>query len=211
MTLLRWDGAALVPCAEPGTAPDVVDSWLVAEGDVRNWELHRQRFGHPEFMDVVRARMPREGRWFPRVEKHGDELYLRVRPAPPLRTEMVLWVPPTPDPRREPRVKGPDLEVLGRLREQAQEFGADDALLWTPDGLVAEGAHCAVAWWEGGRLMVPEHPRQLPSTTVAATRERREVGTRPITVEELQTFPVWVGSALHGWTPVVRWVGKTYL
>ena len=211
MTLYRWDGGALVEAVEPGSEPDVVDSWLLADGVVRNWHHHCARFGHADFMAAVRAVLPGEGEWFPRVEKHGSALYLRLRPAPPLRTQTVLWVPPTPDPRREPTVKGPDLAVLGELRAQAQAHGADDALLWTPDGLVAEGAHCALAWEEDGRLMVPEHPRQLPSTTVAGTRELRDVGTRPITVEELQTFPVWAGSALHGWTPVVGWSGTTLL
>ena len=207
MTLLRWDDRVWMPTEEPGTTPDVVDSWLQRDGHVDYWHLHKRRFGHAGFMDAAVARVCAEGWWFPRVEKHGDVLYLRVRPAPALRTETVLWIPATPDPRRRPRVKGPDLEVLRDLREQAQGFGADDALLWTADGLVAEGAHCAVSWWEDGRLMVPEHPDQLPSTTVAATRQRREVDTRPITVEELRTFPVWAGSALHGWTRVVGWVG----
>ncbi|MDO5668557.1 MAG: aminotransferase class IV [Corynebacterium sp.] len=203
--MYRWDGAGLVECAEPTTTPDVVDSWLVQGGHVAHWHLHVARFGHPEFMAAVRV--PAEGAWFPRVEKHGEELYLRVRPAPPLRTQTVLWVPPTPDPRLNPTVKGPDLGVLGELRAQAQALGADDAVLWTGDGLVAEGANCALAWWEDGHLMFPEHPEQLPSTTVQATREAYSfTGTRPITPEELQTFPVWAGSALHGWTEVVGWV-----
>ena len=202
----RWDGAALVECADPGTEPDVVDSWLVQDGHMAHPHLHVARFGHPEFMAAVPGRVPVEGAWFPRVEKHGPELYLRVRPAPPLRTQTVLWVPPTPDPRREPRVKGPDLRVLGELRALAQIHGADDAVLWTDDGLVAEGANCALAWWEDGRLMFPEHPRQLPSTTVQATREALSfTGARPITVDELLTFPVWAGSALHGWTEVTGW------
>ncbi|MDO5512407.1 aminotransferase class IV [Corynebacterium sp.] len=206
--MYRWDGSALVGCEEPDTAPDVVDSWLVSEGTVRNWRHHCARFGNAEFMAAVREVLPGEGAWFPRVEKHGCALYLRLRSAPPLRSQTVLWVPPTPDPRRFPGVKGPDLAVLGELRAQAREHGADDALLWTPDGLVVEGANCAIAWVEDGRFMVPEHPRQLPSTTVAGTRELRDVGSRPITVEELRTHPVWVGSALHGWTPVVGWRGK---
>lgn len=206
----RWDGAGLVPAAEPTTAPDQVDSWLVADGHVAHPHLHVARFGHPEFLDAVPGRVPVAGEWFPRVEKHGSGLYLRVRPAPPLRTETVLWVPPTPDPRRVPRVKGPDLGVLGELRAQAQQHGADDAVLWTGDGLVAEGANCALAWWEDGQLMFPEHPGQLPSTTAQATREAlSSTATRPITVDELRTFPVWAGSALHGWTEVVGWVGDS--
>ena len=210
MTLYRWDGSALVECAEPGTAPDVVDSWLVRDGHVSHWHLHGERFGHPWFMHAVRGALPCEGLWFPRVEKHGDVLYLRLRPAPPLRTETVLWIPPSPDPRRAPRVKGPDLGVLGELRERAQEYGAHDALLWTPDRLVPEGANCAVAWWEDGELFFPEHPGQLRSVTAWATWEAlTDTARRPISVEELLTLPVWAGSALHGWTEVVGWVGPS--
>src|SRR5690606_10083461 len=103
--------------------------------------------------------------------------------------------------------KGPDLPVLGRLREQAQSHGADDAVLWSANGLIVEGANCALVWWERGGLMIPEHPDQLPSVTVAATGKMLgTLGRRPITLSELQGFPVWAGSALHGWTEVSSWV-----
>lgn len=215
MTLLRWGGAELVPAAEPDSHPDVVDSWLEHDGYVGSRHLHEGRFAGSlpgmevgDFLTAVRRAVPHEGNWFPRVEAHGQTLYLRVRPAPPLRTRTVLWVPPEPDPRVAPRVKGPDLAVLAELRAQAQEHGADDALLWSADGLVVEGANCAVAWWEGDRLMVPEHPGQLSSVTVTATREMLDgVGQRPVTPTELRQYPVWAGSALHGWTEVVGWVG----
>lgn len=212
--MYRWNGAELVVCPEPGTSPDVVDSWLEHEGYVGSWYLHVERFAAslPEldvqgFLDVVRGYIPHEGNWFPRVEAHGTELYLRVRPAPPLRTRTTLWIPPTPDPRLVPRTKGPDLPVLGRLREQAQSHGADDAVLWSANGLIVEGANCALVWWERGGLMIPEHPDQLPSVTVAATGKMLgTLGRRPITLSELQGFPVWAGSALHGWTEVSSWV-----
>ncbi|GAB3694623.1 aminotransferase class IV [Corynebacterium nasicanis] len=224
--IYRWDGAELVECADPGTAPEVVDSWLVDDGEVVRRDLHASRFinsahhlvggsgdfgwgyfpGISEFLAAVHETVPSQGVWFPRIEVHGESMYLRIRPAPPLRTGTVLWVPPTPDPRRAPRVKGPDLQVLAELRAQAQTYGADDAVLWTRDGFVVEGAHSALAWWEGETLMFPEHEGQLPSVTAQATCEVLPTGTRPITVEELRTLPVWAGSALHGWTEVTGWV-----
>lgn len=215
MSLLRWDGVGLVSAEEPESSPDVADSWLEHDGYVGSRYLHEERFAGSlpgtetsGFLAAVRAAVRHEGNWFPRIEAHGQMLYLRVRPAPPLRTRTVLWVPPEPDPRVAPRVKGPDLPVLAELRARAQEHGADDALLWSADGLVVEGANCALAWWERGRLMVPEHPGQLPSVTVAATRALLDdVGQRPVTIAELQQYPVWAGSALHGWTEVVGWVG----
>lgn len=210
----RWDGTRLVAAQEPAGAPDVADSWLEHDGYVGGWHLHRQRFSASlpahdvrDFLDAVRARIPHQGNWFPRIEAHGDELYLRVRPAPPLRTTTTLWLPPTPDPRRTPRVKGPDLPVLGELRTQAQQHGADDALLHSAEGLVVEGANCALGWWEDDEFMVPAHPDRLPSVTVAAHTEiLGPPGTRPITPAELRRFPVWAGSALHGWTEVDAWL-----
>jgi branched-subunit amino acid aminotransferase/4-amino-4-deoxychorismate lyase len=38
---------------------------------------------------------------------------------------------------------------------EATAAGADDALLLTPDGAVAEGTRWSVFWWEGRRLMTP--------------------------------------------------------
>lgn len=213
-TLWRWNGTALVAAHEPGTSPDVVDSWLERDGHVGSWHLHRRRFAASlpgldvdDFLDEVRRRIPHEGQWFPRVEAHGEDLYLRVRPAPELRTGTVLWIPPTPDPRLFPLTKGPDLPALGELRAQARARGADDAVLYTEDGLVVEGANCALAWWEDGGLMIPEHPRRMPSVTVAATAEiLGALGARPVTLAELRGFPVWAGSALQGWTEVTAWV-----
>lgn len=213
-TFWRWDGTALVAAAEPDTAADVVDSWLEHDGYVGGWHLHQERFAASlsglevaDFLAAVRPAVPHQGQWFPRVEAHGKELYLRIRPSPPLRTATVLHVPSLPDARRFPRTKGPDLALLADLRTQAQALGADDAVLYSADGLVSEGAHCALAWWEDGRLMVPEHPDQLPSVTVAATAGiLGGLGRRPVTVEELMRHPVWAGSALHGWTVVTGWV-----
>ncbi|QGU04128.1 aminotransferase class IV [Corynebacterium comes] len=213
-TLWRWDGSGLVAAEEPESSPDVVDSWLEHDGYVGSWHLHRERFSASlpgldvtDFLAAVRPVVPHQGQWFPRIEAHGDDLYLRVRPAPSLRTSTVLHVPSRPDARRSPRVKGPDLALLADLRSQAQALGADDAVLYSADGLVSEGANCALAWWEEGRLMVPAHPDQLPSVTVAATAAIcGGLGRRPVTAEELMRHPVWAGSALHGWTIVTGWV-----
>ncbi|WJY62933.1 Aminotransferase class IV [Corynebacterium atrinae] len=210
--IFRWSGSCLVESAEPPSAVDVADSWLVDDGRVAQWERHRNRFlgnipGAESFLAHVPGCVPGVGRWFPRIEAHGAELYLRVRPAQTLREDTVLWVPPGPEQRERPLVKGPDLEWCAQLRAQAHALGADDALLWTDDGLVAEAAHSALAWEENGRMMFARHPRQLPSVTAAATRALVPGwGAREVTVGELVDLPVWAGNALHGWTPVMGWV-----
>lgn len=210
--IFRWTGSALVEAAEPSTPWSVVDSWLVDDGHVAHWERHCRRFsdhvpGAAGFLAQVPDCVPRAGRWFPRIEAHGTELYLRLRPAPALRTETVLWIPPVPDQREHPHIKGPDLAWCAQLRAQAGELGADDALLWTEPGQAVEAAHSALAWEEDGRVMFVRHPRQLPSVTAAATRALLpDAGEREISVAELPHLPVWVGNALHGWTPVTGWV-----
>ncbi|RNE48526.1 aminotransferase class IV [Corynebacterium alimapuense] len=214
--ILRWEGRDLVSSIEPESAPEVIDSWLVSHGVVAGWAHHRHRFAASlpgidteEFLDAAYQACPEHGRWFPRAEAHGGQLFLRLRPAPELRHQTVLHIPEQCDPRSRPKTKGPDLAVLAQLRLSAQGLGADDALLYGSDGRVVEAAHAAIAWWEDDRLMFPEHSDQLPSVTVAATREvLNDTGSRPISVEELSGgLPVWVGSALHGWTPVTGWIG----
>lgn len=213
--ILKWTGSHLVPTTEPVTRPDVVDSWLETDGYYSSTlDRHQQRFseslpgiGITDFWAAVRIAVPHLGRWFPRIEAHGDELYLRVRPAPELRTTTVLYIPDYPDPRRHPRIKGPDLQILAQMRDEARSHGADDALLYSSGGRVSEAANSAVVWWEGDDLFLPEHPDQLPSVTVAETQEIvGKIYRRTISVDKLLNYPTWVGSALHGWTIVTAWV-----
>jgi len=142
----------------------LVDSFLAVDGRVRDLGDHEERFrdgcaalglptaGLPSFLEAARTVLPREGRWFPRFEAHADGglvIWLRQAPAPG--REVRLRVHPGPDPRRHPRVKGPDLAVLAELRRQAVEHGADDAVLTGPGGVVLEAAHSGLLWWHGDR------------------------------------------------------------
>lgn len=52
-------------------------------------------------------------------------------------------------------VKTTDREVFDRAREEAVSRGADEALLLTADGWIAEGTLFAVGWFEGAILRVP--------------------------------------------------------
>lgn len=198
----------------------VADSFLLADGLVRGLEMHRSRFGNgcarygvpvDEFWESEVAAFPQQGKWFPRFELHTDlSLALSMRPAPPLRTDVTVEVYDGPDPRRQPLVKGPDLEVLGALREASP---ADDVLLTGPDGLALEAAYASLVWWEGDVLCVP--PRGLPvlpSVTVALIRRiarsrRVEVAERARRIDELDGAEAWLVNALHGIRPVREWVG----
>ncbi|GAA3632932.1 hypothetical protein GCM10022223_59080 [Kineosporia mesophila] len=232
---LLWRGPGeFVPATRPaGPGPPVADSWLVDEGRCRGIDEHRARFvrsvsmmdDHPpsvpsltsgwanRFMDDVLAVLPRSGRWFPRVDRTGDELTLWIRPAPEPSSEVVLWGPGVPDPRTRPGVKGPDLPRLADLRRRAALAGAGEAVLVSPDGAVLEGALSTLLWWRGDVLCSP--PRSdatLPGVTwrlLEGIAERRGVETRsenvpPVALEGLE---VWSVSALHGIRAVTGWRG----
>ena len=254
------------------TALLVADSFLVDDGRVRGLSLHRARFtascsAHGidagGFFDAVIAELPREGRWFPRLEltdkdlelgtgaerglRTGAELGLatgtefelrigaqpevgigrepplagrvelgwRLRPAPEYGGPVAVLPYDRPDPRRQPRVKGPDLELLGALRDRAAASdGAGEVLLCGRAGEVLEGAYTSLLWWEDDVLCLPPADLLvLPSVTVSLLRgvaaERGvEVAERRRTIAELDGREAWLVNALHGIRPVRAWLGS---
>lgn len=200
---------------------EVVDSYLLDDGKVVGWREHEGRFlamavaaGAEEravaaFLAQLRRELPRRGRWFPKIifDSVSGELDVDVRPAPRLRTESTLWLPATEDPRVAPRVKGPDLPVLAALRAQAQELGADDAVLHR-SGEVSEAAHGTLLLFDGaggGEPFVPGAGQEvLESVTLRRTMAAPD--RRRVPVVELPEYAAWLGSALHGWSPVTQWV-----
>jgi branched-subunit amino acid aminotransferase/4-amino-4-deoxychorismate lyase len=143
----------------------VADSFLVAQGKVRGLGLHRARFtascaaagadGAGEFWDDQAGRLPGFGRWFPRFELWSEpdgarRFAVQVRPAPTPGGRVRVAVHRGPDPRTNPRVKGPDLDALGALKtEAAASTGADEVLLVDADGVAVEAAYSSLGWWEG--------------------------------------------------------------
>ena len=198
----------------------VADSLLVANGKVRGIELHRSRFVGScaaagveagSFWDEQVGRLPGFGRWFPRFElRLSGELAVQLRPAPPIGGRVRVAVHEGPDPRVAPRVKGPDLELLGKLKESAPDR-ADEILLLDEDGTVLEAAYAAVAWWEDDVLCFPPSDRPLlPSVTAALLRriaagQGVEVAERACTPADLQSREVWLLNALHGIRPIHAW------
>ena len=173
-TTFRWRDGALVARDDCDIAPAAVeaaDSWLVTEGRVLALDVHRGRFftaiprgryrqlDPSAFWDAAIAAIPRTGDWFPRVELRsrlgGPELLFRLREAPARHRSIVLSTFHGREPRRSPRVKGPDLEAMLRLRTEAQSGGADEAVLLSPEGWVAEGSTTCLAWWRGDALAIP--------------------------------------------------------
>jgi branched-subunit amino acid aminotransferase/4-amino-4-deoxychorismate lyase len=204
------------------------DSWLVADGHVRAVDRHWARFSAacgehgvaPEALATFRAgverAVPAHGRWFPRIELREDgELAVLVRPAPARKPTVVAWIADMPDPRRCPRLKGPDLDRLAALRERAAAHGAGEAVLVDADGRLLEGAFTSLLWWEGKTLcVVSDDAPILPGITrallieLASERDTPVVQRRPAP-EELAGRETWLVSALHGVRTVTRWAGGT--
>jgi branched-subunit amino acid aminotransferase/4-amino-4-deoxychorismate lyase len=220
----RWHDGALLPLEGGDPRPSTLtaaDSWLVEDGRVLALELHRDRFfaaaeDHDDlgpFWDAVVALLPREGAWFPRVERQRPSglLVYREREAPDRPPSVIVATAPS-DPRRQPSVKGPDLERLQELRSTVQSSGADEAVILSPDGYVVEGTSSAIVWWRGDLLMAA--PEELPR--VDSVTERALLGLasalgiethrEAVTPAELDGCEVWALSALHGPRMITRWL-----
>lgn len=214
---------------------EAADSWLVHDGTALALDLHRTRFAG-SVRDELRERpgpdldrhdldafwaaaitaIPRTGDWFPRIELQRDGgvplLVLRVRSAP-ARTESVTIISHQgDDPRTRPRVKGPDLAALGRVRSQATHLGASEVALLSPEGFVVEGAYSALLWWRGDTLCAPPDDLDRVDSVTArtvlavATALGIEVLREPVAPAELEGLEIWALSSLHGIRIVTRWI-----
>lgn len=207
----------------------VADSFLVENGRVRAIERHFHRFAksisNPEvtedlevFFTAVITQLPRSGSWFPRLEyradlSKGEQLVLRIREAPE-RTETVsLWSSDEPDPRRQPKVKGPDLSACQRLRRAANLRGADEAVILDSSGYIADGALSAIVWWDENVLCAPDDSTDwLPSITRELVFElARDAGYQTMETKakpaDLAGCEVWSLSSLQGIRAVTHWDG----
>jgi branched-subunit amino acid aminotransferase/4-amino-4-deoxychorismate lyase len=223
-SVYQWSGGTLEPAGGgPPVALLVADSWLVDEGYERAAGAHWDRFGAAclaagaereelrRFAAAARAALPHDGRWFPRVELTAAGFALRVRRAPPPVREARVVVGAPGDPRRCPRRKGPDLELLAGLRASARARGGDELLLCDDSGGLLEGALSSLLWWEGDALCTTPAERTLPGVTRAlllaiAAQRGVELRVRVPQPAELAGRETWLTSALHGIRVVTAWV-----
>lgn len=238
----RWDGRKLVATDEgdPGEYRiEAADSFLVSEGRAFACALHRARFSeateqrgaslddfdHPTvdgFWDAALALIPSGGAWFPRVELQSKggaaHLVFRHRAAPKLSRAAVLTMLDQPDPRRFPKIKGPDLEALVKARTAAHKLGADDAVILTQGGYVVDGTTSAIVWWRGDILCAPPTADDSPEFARVDSVTARslfglaatlgvETHRERVTPAELDGTEVWALGALHGIRIVTEWIG----
>jgi len=179
----------------------VADSWLVSSGQTRALNRHLQRFAAsiedektqkqlPAFFAALVEQTPLEGDWFPRIEfrssqAEGERLFLRMRPAPQRTETCSLWTSDKPDPRVEFKIKGPDLSSCQALRRAANLHGADEAVILSEAGMIADGALSAILEIAG-----------------QAGYKTLEKSAAP---QQLQGCEVWSLSALQGIRGVTEW------
>lgn len=221
-SISRWHDGVLEPleyCDMTATSIVVADSWRVIDGAARAIGLHRDRFlatagqDAEAFWDAALAAIPREGDWFPRVERHSTgRLVFRLRTTPETSKSAVLATWSGDDPRTSPDIKGPDLEALLRVRTSVQSVGATEAVILNDDGYIVDGAYSALLWWRGDILCGP--PREFArvdsvtsrATLTLATALGLDTHEEAVTPSEIDGTELWVLSALHGIRIATRWV-----
>ncbi len=227
-TTFLWQDGVLTPRDDCDVVPaliEVADSWFVTDGRALALDLHRSRFLNAvpphvdaeEFWDAAIAEIPRAGDWFPRVELRTQasrlQLLFRLREAPERSRSVVLATFAGRDPRTAPRVKGPDLEAMVRLRTSAQSRGAQEAVILTPEGFVAEGSTTCLAWWRGDALAIPSDDIAridsvtLKSVLALATALGVDILREDARPDDLDGCEVWALNALHGIRIVTQWIG----
>jgi hypothetical protein len=223
-TIQRWTGSGLEHldyCDMTAASIIAADSWFVTEGAALAIDLHRERFfaaaglAHDleRFWDAAIAAIPRSGEWFPRVEAHSNgRLILRLRDAPERTCSVVVATWAGDEPRTAPRVKGPDLGAMLRIRTSVQPLGAEEAVLLTPDGYVVEGAYSGLLWWRGEVLCGPpaefDRVDSVTARSVLTLASALGIDTHEeaVTPAELDGTELWALSALHGIRIVTRWI-----
>ena len=229
----RFVDGSLVEQTESTGEPQLVaaDSWLVVDGRCRSIDAHFARFASwvssqpginseelDDFFEVVKAAIPKTGRWFPRIEMHSEcsdagRLFLRLREAPEQLGEIRLWTYPGKDPRTNPQIKGPDLSLCLQLRRNAIMHGADEAVLLDDSGFIAEGALSSIVWWRGDVLCAPNAETtwldSITRTEIFAIANQMGIKTRTELARpaDLVGLEVWALSSLQGIRPASEWVG----
>ena len=100
--------------------------------------------------------------------------------------------------------KTTDRAQFDRALDAARAAGADDALLLTPGGYLAEAAIWSVLWWEGSEVCGPALDLGiLPGVGRARVTEMAgRVEERHSTLRDLKEFPLFLVNAVRGVVPV---------
>lgn len=137
-----------------------------------------------------------------RLEVSRRGLALTERRVPRIRDGLSLIV--SGERHRPYPHKTTDRDQFDRALEEARGRGADDALLLTVGGYVAEAAIWALFWWEGDRVCAPPLGLGvLPSVARARVAELTGgIDERRVQLDDIRELPMFAGNAVRGLVPV---------
>ena len=96
-------------------------------------------------------------------------------------------------------------------RTRALAAGFDDAVLTDQQGLLLETSLAALLLAKAGKFVEPATPFKLPSTALDAARPLLPIETRPVHMNELESFDhVFALNSVMGMRPVVRVDGSLF-
>ncbi|MEO8199572.1 MAG: aminotransferase class IV [Gemmatimonadota bacterium] len=103
-----------------------------------------------------------------------------------------------------------DRACFEQAQVEAAAASANDAVLMTPQGWVAEGTIWSILWWEMGLLCAPAlEIGILPSVGRARVSElKRYVGERKLTRRALSGVPLFLVNSARGIVEVDTWDGE---
>jgi branched-subunit amino acid aminotransferase/4-amino-4-deoxychorismate lyase len=105
--------------------------------------------------------------------------------------------------------KTADRSQFAEALAEAESAAADDALMLTPEGMVAECTIWTVFWWEGPTLVAPSlRLGILPSVSRSRIAEIGPVTERVVPRDALNGIPIILANAARGIVPVARLDGK---
>jgi branched-subunit amino acid aminotransferase/4-amino-4-deoxychorismate lyase len=139
------------------TAPSLIETIRIRNGVAPLWYLHLRRLAVS--CKALGVPLPPE---LPPPEGGADRVYRMQVGMRGVQLSERLVDPPEPVKLIISRVahhaypyKTTERTQFDRALDRARGAEADDALLLTPGGFVAETAICSVLWWEDGRLCAP--------------------------------------------------------
>jgi len=188
------------------TPPALIETMRIRNGEAPLWYLHLRRLA----VSCKALGIPLPGEL--EVPKGGNDRVYRLEVG--MRGVQVserLPGPTTPVKLTVSKVahhsysyKTTDRAQFDRALDAARAAGADDALLLTPGGFVAESAIWSVLWWDYEQLCGPAFELGiLPGVGRARVTELvGRVEERRTTVKDIEGLPILLVNAVRGVVPV---------
>jgi branched-subunit amino acid aminotransferase/4-amino-4-deoxychorismate lyase len=176
-------------------------------------ELHRRRLAtscrilgipHPSALHLPSGGPDRVAR----LQVDADGATVNERPLGSVKPVSLMTSRVVHEPYRHKVV---ERGLFDRALEEARQAGADDAILLTRQGHVAEAAVWCVFWWEGTTLCAPAMGIGiLPGVSRARIVQLAgPVSERRATRAEIEGRPLFVSNAARGIVPVAVLDGQT--